>query len=94
MNKTEELLSRLRALGLSAATAESCTGGNISHLVTMIPGSSEAMLGGIVSYSNSVKENVLGVNPADIATLGAVSEPVAAQMAEGGEDVPPAPTLR
>ena len=83
LTPAEILLEMLKEKHLTFATAESCTGGNISHLVTMIPGSSEAMLGGIVSYSNSVKENVLGVNPADIATLGAVSEPVAAQMAEG-----------
>lgn len=77
------LLRVLREHKLTFATAESCTGGNIAHLVTSIPGSSESMLGGVVSYSNSVKENTLGVPSSLISSYGAVSEPVAASMAEG-----------
>ena len=65
------LLDRLGKLGLTVATAESCTGGNIAHHITLIPGSSSAMLGGVVSYHNSVKERVLNVNPADIEQYGA-----------------------
>lgn len=83
LTPAEILLNLLKKHRLTFATAESCTGGNIAHLITSIPGSSEAMLGGVVSYSNSVKEGILGVDPQLIATLGAVSEPVAAQMAEG-----------
>ena len=77
------LLDRLGELGLTVATAESCTGGNIAHHITLIPGSSSAMLGGVVSYHNSVKERVLRVNPADIEQYGAVSRAVVEQMAIG-----------
>lgn len=83
LTPAEILLNLLKSRHLTFATAESCTGGNIAHLITSIPGSSEVMLGGVVSYSNSVKERTLGVDPQLIAELGAVSEPVAAQMAEG-----------
>ena len=69
--------------GLTFATAESCTGGNIAHRFTMLPGASDVFAGGVVSYANEVKLNVLGVDAGTIATLGAVSEPVAAAMAEG-----------
>jgi nicotinamide-nucleotide amidase len=69
--------------GATLATAESCTGGRIAHRITSIPGSSAYFTGGIVAYSNSVKMNILGVNPADIETFGAVSSEVARQMAEG-----------
>ena len=65
------------------ATAESCTGGLIANTITDIPGSSEYALGGIVSYSNSVKENQLGVSKSDLIEFGAVSKPVALQMAKG-----------
>lgn len=79
----EILLSLLREKGLTLATAESCTGGNIGHLITSIPGSSDAYMGGIISYSNEVKSSALGVNPQDIAEQGAVSETVALQMSAG-----------
>lgn len=79
----EILLQRLKEKNLTFASAESCTGGNIAHLITLVPGSSESFLGGVVSYSNSVKTNMLGVDSAIIEQLGAVSEPVAAQMAQG-----------
>jgi nicotinamide-nucleotide amidase len=68
---------------ITVATAESCTGGNIAHHITLNPGSSGYFLGGVVSYANHVKEQVLGV-PADIlANPGAVSAPCARAMAEG-----------
>lgn len=77
------LLSRLRGAGLTLATAESCTGGNIGHLVTAVAGSSDVYLGGVISYANSVKTGVLGV-PADVLEAnGAVSEPGVRAMAEG-----------
>ena len=82
-SRAEELGSRLRARGWSLATAESCTGGGLSDAITDVAGSSDYFLGGVVSYSNSVKESMLGVDPAVLAAQGAVSELVAAQMAEG-----------
>ncbi len=77
------LLRELIRRHLTVATAESCTGGNIARLITAIPGSSEAMLGGIVSYANSAKEHLLGVSAATLAAHGAVSIPVVEQMARG-----------
>jgi nicotinamide-nucleotide amidase len=63
--------------------AESCTGGAIAHRITNIPGASAVFLGGFVTYSNAVKEKFLGVRPETLAANGAVSEPVAREMAEG-----------
>ncbi len=69
--------------GVTVAVAESCTGGEVSHRITAVAGSSVYFLGSIVSYSNSAKANLLGV-PADILeNPGAVSEPCARAMAEG-----------
>lgn len=79
----EILLRELDKRAFTVATAESCTGGNIAHLITLIPGSSSAMLGGVVSYANTVKTHVLGVDADTISSLGAVSIPVAEQMAQG-----------
>jgi nicotinamide-nucleotide amidase len=77
------LLDDCRAHSLKLATAESCTGGLIAALLTEIPGSSDVVERGFVTYSNAAKTEQLGV-PADlIATHGAVSEPVARAMAEG-----------
>ena len=64
-------------------TAESCTGGNIAHLITTIPGSSYYFKGSVVAYSNAVKEKLLGVDGKIIEEEGAVSEPVVTAMAEG-----------
>lgn len=72
---------------MSLATAESCTGGNIAHNITLLPGSSEFFLGGVVSYANSVKNGVLGVRMSDIEQFGAVSQSVVEQMAEGAARV-------
>lgn len=83
LSPAEILLNRLRARGLTLATAESCTGGNIGHLVTAVAGSSDVYLGGVISYANSVKTGVLGVSQDDLDRHGAVSEPVVRQMAEG-----------
>lgn len=73
----------LRERGLTCAAAESCTGGLISHLITQVPGSSEYFLGSVVSYSNAVKEHVLGVDRSDLDCYGAVSEQVARSMLKG-----------
>ena len=69
--------------GLVAATAESCTGGNIAHRFTSIPGSSEFFMGSIVAYSNEVKTSVLHVSIEDLDEQGAVSQVVVEQMAVG-----------
>lgn len=65
------------------STAESCTGGNIAHLITSVPGSSYYYKGSVVAYSNEVKVQQLGVSEMDIATHGAVSQEVVEQMAQG-----------
>ena len=79
----EVCLGFLREKGLTMATAESCTGGNIAHRMTMLAGVSEVFQGGVVSYSNEVKAGVLGVDRSVIEANGAVSEQVASQMASG-----------
>ncbi len=73
----------LKSKGLTISCAESCTGGLLSARLTAVPGSSEYVIGGIVSYCNKVKEQQLGVSHHDLETVGAVSETVARQMAEG-----------
>ena len=79
----EVVLNLLKERGLTLSLAESCTGGLISKHLTDLPGASAAFLGGVVSYSNAVKENVLGVPHALLEAHGAVSEQVAVAMAEG-----------
>ena len=68
---------------LTISAAESCTGGNISHLLTTVPGSSQYYLGSVTSYAVSVKVKILGVNAQIIEDKGVVSSEVAAAMAEG-----------
>ena len=68
---------------LTVACAESCTGGNLAHRITQVPGSSSYFLGSVVSYSNDVKARVLGVKRNDISSFGAVSREVVEQMAKG-----------
>lgn len=79
----EVLGQLLKERELTVSFAESCTGGNLAHRITQIPGSSGYFLGSVVSYSNDVKANVLGVSRADISKYGAVSESVVRQMADG-----------
>lgn len=69
--------------GLTIATAESCTGGNVAGRLTSIAGSSDYFLGGIVAYSNQAKQSLLGVSAETLATRGAVSAECAREMAEG-----------
>lgn len=73
----------LKSSGRTLSAAESCTGGQISHLLTTVSGSSAWYLGSVTSYAIPVKEKVLGVPPALIAENGVVSSEVAAAMAEG-----------
>ena len=78
----------LEALGgKTLVTAESCTGGGIGAALTAVPGSSDVYKGGIISYTNWVKHNLLGVDQKLLDTLGAVSAPVAEAMAEGARKV-------
>ena len=76
---SEILIQKRQTLSL----AESCTGGYISHLITAIPGSSQFFMGGVVSYANELKINMLGVSPETIMQHGAVSLATVEQMAEG-----------
>jgi len=79
----ESLQAELVARGMTVATAESCTGGLVAKRITDRAGSSEVFVGGLVAYSNAVKVAELGVSPEDLEEHGAVSEPVARQMAMG-----------
>lgn len=78
-----QLVAAARAKGLRVATAESCTGGMLGAAITGIAGASDIYEGGVVSYSNAAKVALLGVRPETLAAHGAVSEAVAAEMAEG-----------
>ena len=79
----EDVVAKLRELGLKVATAESCTGGLISERITRVSGSSEVFDCGVCSYANAIKSKVLGVSEETLAILGAVSAETAIQMAEG-----------
>jgi nicotinamide-nucleotide amidase len=79
----EAVLGACRARGWQVTTAESCTGGLISGLLTAIGGSSDVVDGGAVTYSNAAKTRMLGVPASLIAAHGAVSDEVARAMAEG-----------
>ena len=80
----EKLIGNLlKSKGLKVATAESCTGGNIAHQFTLIPGSSDFFKGSVVAYSNDIKTNVLQVSAEDLENHGAVSQAVVEQMAIG-----------
>lgn len=81
------LMAELRKHGKTLATAESCTCGMISSRIGDIPGASDVFLGGVVSYSNEAKINILGVPEGTITTVGAVSEECAGYMAEGARRV-------
>ena len=80
---SEQLGGLLRSKGLLMGTAESCTGGRIANMVTLVAGSSDYFVGGVVSYSNEVKHNVLGVSEDSLRLHGAVRREVVEQMAQG-----------
>ena len=82
---TSDVLQALN--GKTLATAESCTGGMIGQMLTAVPGSSAVYKGGIISYTNEIKRNLLGVEETLLETEGAVSAPVARAMAEGARKV-------
>lgn len=83
-NRAAAVLAHLRTRGLRAATVESCTGGLVAGALTAVPGSSDVVERGFVTYSNEAKNELVGVPAALITAHGAVSEPVARAMAEGG----------
>ncbi|MDT1061054.1 CinA family protein [Paracoccus sp. CPCC 101403] len=78
-----EVLDLARARGVMIATAESCTGGLISGRLTDIAGSSDVVERGFVTYSNAAKIEMLGIRPETLEAHGAVSEEIAAEMAQG-----------
>ena len=83
----ETTLHQLRRQGDTIGSVESCTGGLIGATFTEVPGSSDVFMGGLMTYSNALKHALAQVPEALIAQHGAVSEPVARAMAEGGRSV-------
>lgn len=84
----EEVIGKqLKKAGLTLSSAESCTGGYIAHLITSIAGSSEYFKGSVISYSNDVKTNQLGVDPHILEINSAISREVIEQMALGGKNL-------
>lgn len=77
------VLEQLRERGQTVAVAESCTGGGLGAALTAVPGSSDVVLGGVIAYSNAIKQALLGVPAVLLNQYGAVSDPVAEAMAEG-----------
>ncbi len=83
MSQAAQVLDAARAQRVLIATAESCTGGLIAGALTEVPGSSDGFDRGFVTYSNAAKMQMLGVRPETLDAHGAVSEQVAAEMAQG-----------
>lgn len=77
------VIDACRTAGMRIAVAESCTGGMLGAQITDVPGASDVFHGGLISYDNRVKRQMLGVLDSDLESAGAVSEPVARQMAKG-----------
>jgi nicotinamide-nucleotide amidase len=85
-DRLEDVLARLlTAKNAKLATAESCTGGNISHKITSVSGCSSFYMGSVIAYSNEVKEHVLGVSPEIMKKYGAVSQETVQEMALGAQ---------
>lgn len=87
MDNARQVVEALRAKGCTLATAESLTGGMLGEQITGVSGSSAVYRGGVVSYCNEIKSQVLRVSQNDLDTQGAVSEPVARQMAQGARNL-------
>ena len=83
LTQARTLVELLAAQGLTCATAESCTGGGVGSAITAVPGSSAVFLGGVISYANAAKRDLLGVRAETLAEVGAVSSETAAEMAAG-----------
>ncbi len=83
MTVASSIVSRAASLGLKITAAESCTGGMICAAITDVPGSSAVFERGFITYSNRAKTEMLGVTTETLDAHGAVSEPVATQMAAG-----------
>ena len=83
MTDAAKVLDAARARGLMIATAESCTGGLIAGALTAVPGSSDVVDRGFVTYSNAAKIEMLGIRPETLDQFGAVSEEIAREMADG-----------
>ena len=86
-NIEREVFDLLKSKGMTFASAESCTGGNIAHLITLIPGSSEVFRGGAVTYATPTKTKVLGVPKKIIDADGVVSRNVVEAMARGTREL-------
>jgi nicotinamide-nucleotide amidase len=82
-----EICELLKQKNLTFGTVESATGGLIANRITNVPGASDSFKGSVVSYSNEIKANVVGVEWAALTTHGAVSKQVAEQMAAGGRNL-------
>lgn len=78
-----ELGAALRGSGIRIATAESCTGGILSGMITEIAGSSDYFIGGIIAYSNDIKKEAVGVKASTLKNFGAVSKETAIELSEG-----------
>lgn len=86
LEQSGEMAARLRELGWSCATAESCTGGLIGSWITALAGSSDYFMGGVIAYSNDAKVRLLHVPQSILDSAGAVSAGCAQAMAEGARD--------
>lgn len=83
MTAADALVTEAKSAGVMIATAESCTGGMIAAAITDVAGASSVLERGFVTYSNTAKQEMLGVRAETLEAHGAVSEPVASEMAEG-----------
>ncbi len=79
----QKIIDHLRERHQTLTFAESCTGGLLSSEVTSLPGVSDVFMGSVVTYSNRMKREILGVSGSVLSTMGAVSRPVALEMARG-----------
>ena len=83
----EKLVRLLTERKMTCATAESCTGGGAGYTITAVPGASCVFMGGVISYDNSAKRNILGVPEETLSEHGAVSSECAEAMAEGARRI-------